>query len=473
MADAPIPKPTDEQLVTPAALQQAQWASYRNTLAFSGLRDPSTIWQSLVMEDSRAIPLMRELELKDDDVSTALDELKYSVTERTWTIDTPTGDDSQAALDAKIGMQQQLAGIDMDSVLDSMLDATGYGFSVAELMFDASEGQARLLSIDDAPQELFLFGNRYTPQIGQIQLLSSPYDMQGTLVPEEKFLTFTYRGRSRNRFGDPMLRRAFWLSWFKRQILAMWLGFAGKGPGTAVVRYQDEASPAERSQAVAIAEALIESTAIGVPMNFEYDKELLTIARSMDPAIYKSLYTEMQYAIARLIKGETLTSFGNEGGKGSRAQGETHQDTFDKRSISLAKRAARAFNMQVLRPLHLWNFGPNVPQPIFSFDIEQEDDLTAKSVLWKNLQSLGLQISQNYTREVFKMPAIGEGDIALTPNAAAAPIAPPSAAFTETGDLVDQQYAEFDRLTAQLRKDAVELLGERTDEIVDAARQGR
>jgi phage gp29-like protein len=473
MAEEIIAKPEVDRIVTDDALRISQYSQYRNSLAFSGVRDPTANWTSMVREDARAITLYRELEMKDDDVSSALDELKLSVLEREWSI--APGDDSQAALDAVGFLKDQINRIDFDSAMDSMLDAPAYGFSVAELMFDASAGQASLLSIDDAPQELFLFNPRFTPQTGQLQFLSSPYQMTGTLVPEEKFLTFTYRGRARSRTGTPLLQRAFWPSWFKRQILGLWLRFGEKGPGTAVVYYADSASDAQKAQAVELAEQLISATAVGVPENFRYDKELLQIARAQDPAVYEKLFKEMQYAIARAIKGETLTSFGNEGGKGSNAQGQTHAETFEKRSVSLAKKSARVLNTQLFRRLHIWNFGPTVPQPTFSWDIEEEDDLTQKLTVFSGLQRMGLPISERYTREEFSMPAIGEGDVALVPNVNAPSVTPPSAAFAEDPETqlrVDAEYADFDRVAANLKRGVLPFFSERVGEIADAMIKG-
>ena len=49
----------------------------------------------------------------------------------------------------------------------------------------------------------------------------------------------------------------------------------------------------------------------------------------------------MQYSIARRVLGETLTSFGNEGGGGSKAQGDTHADTLEKRSVELCRSWSR------------------------------------------------------------------------------------------------------------------------------------
>ncbi len=469
MADAKIPLPPSGEIVTKQRLLQAQWANYRNANAFGGNVDPTSNWSSMIRNDSRALLLYRELEEKDDDIGASLDELKLSVAERNWTV-TP-GDDSQAALDASEFIRGQLENINFDEMLDCCLDAAPFGFSVGELMLDTSNGQASLMSVEDCPQEMFLFGNRFEPQIGPLQLLDSPYAMEGSLVPEEKFLIFSYRSRSRNRMGRPLLQKCFWPSWFKRQCLGLWLKCAEKNRGTAIARYASGAEPAEQQLAVSIADALIESNAIAVPEEFVYDMEMLKAGNVEKPDVYERLFEKMQYSIARAIKGETLTSFGNEGGKGSHAQGQTHSETFEKRSISLAKKFTRPFNNQLVRCLHLWNFGPAVAQPKFGFDIEEKKDLTAKATIFTSLQRMGVPMPQQFVMNEFGIPAVGDGDTALTPNVNAATDRYPSAAFSEREDArgaADANYVGLDALTAQLRDDAISLYATRVKEVTDA-----
>src|SRR5579871_4180677 len=144
-------------------------------------------------------------------------------------------------------------------------------------------------------------------QSGPLRLLKNPYAVDGgDLVPEEKFLIFSFRPRSGNRRGRPLLRRVFWPSWFKRQTVRFWLRFSEKGPGTAAVMYQPGATDDEKSKALAAAEAMIEKVAIAVPSNFQVVKELLTSSRTQNPAVYEKLHDKMNYKIARVILGQRL-----------------------------------------------------------------------------------------------------------------------------------------------------------------------
>ena len=479
MADAQAvpPLPPAGEIVSTAALYNTQISLYRNTLAFGGIRSPSVIWSSMLRDDGTAMLYYRELEEKDTDVANALDTLKLSVLERAHSV--KPADDTPLAAEIRDFVQAQLDGVpNFHGVVDNLLDAPGYGFSVAELIFDTSMGQANLLDIKDCPQELFLFGDRFQPQIGPLQFLDMPQASSGTPVPEDKFIVFSYRPRSRNRMGRPLLRSIFWSSWFKRNMQRLWVQYAEKGPGTAVVRYQDADDPKQRQEAADLAQALISQVALGVPAGFEYDKELLTIARAMNPDVHEHFYQAMQLDIVRRILGETLTSFGSEKGRGSQSLGNVHSDTLEKKSIELCKMAASVVNRQLIRPLVLWNYGPNVPMPTWGYETEQAEDMDKRLNIDKGLQGMGLTFTESYLRDRYEVPAPAAGDVIVQPN----PNVPLTGSVPTTGDTsfsetgneaaAQAELKEFDRLADQLRSESVDLLQSRVREITDGLAPG-
>lgn len=470
------PLPPRGRIVSDEALYLSQISLYRNTLAFGGQRNPAEMWATMMYNLPQAMLLYRELEDKDGDVSNALQTLRLKVLSRTPQLS--PADESSKAAEVKDFVQAQLDGLpNFHSTLDCMLDAPGYGFSVQELIFDSSMGQASLIGINDCPQELFLFGNRNQPQIGQLQFLGQPWASEGTLVPEEKFAVFTYRMRSRNRMGRPLLKEVFWPSWFKRHLLRLWLQYAEKGPGTAVVKYPDSDDESEKRRAVQIAEALVTRTAIAVPETFDYDKDLLQIARSQNPQVYENSFRAMQYTIARIILGETLTSHGGEDGKGTQALGSVHEETLDARVIELAMAHAAVVNQSIVRPLVLWNCGPDAPMPKWGYDLGREEDLGKRVNVDSSLQKMGKQFDANYISKVYNVPLV-EGEnpgLPLQPSAAAAPadIPDPSggddAEFAEREAQAREEMAGFDALVRQLRGESAQILRRRTRQIAAGA----
>jgi phage gp29-like protein len=471
-AQAAPPLPPTGSIVSDRSLYLTEISLYRNALAFSGSRNPTAIWAAMVYNQPWTIAYYRELEDKDEDVANCLDSLKLSVLGRDRSVQ-PANDEDSRAVDTKEFIERQLAGFDFHNVLDCILDAPGYGFSVQEMNFDVSAGQASLMGIDDCPQELFLFGNRFYPQIGNLQFLDQPWASEGTEVPERKFLITTYRKRGRNRMGRPLLKSVFWPSWFKRNVQRLWLQFAEKGPGTAVVYYNDPDNPVEKQNAANIAQAIVDSTAIGVPQGFKIETELLKMARSQDPAVYERFFQAMQYSIARRILGETLTSFGNEGGTGAKAQGEVHADTLEERSIELCRAVETVINAQLVRPLVLWNFGPDAPMPRWCFDLEEEEDLVKRLGIDSGLQRMGKKFSVGYVVERYDAElAPGENpEDVLMPNISAPQVNiqdRDTATFSEAEKQAHQEMAEFDKLFDQLKAGADPVLADRAREIVNS-----
>jgi phage gp29-like protein len=472
-AQAAPPLPPKGEMIPDQSLYMQQISLYRNTLAFGGTRSPSDIWASMTYRMPETMAFYRELEDKDEDVANALDDLKLSVMSRNITVQ-PANDSDSAAVDTKEFVEAELKKVKFDEVLDCVLDAVSYGYSVQELVFDVSMGQASLCEVNDCPQELFLFGNRYYPQTGPLQLLDNPWAAEGAPVPEQKFLTFSYRKRSRDRMGRPLLKGVFWPSWFKRNMERLWLQFAEKGPGTVVVKYNDADNASERRKAVEIAQSIRDNTAVAVPNSFQYDQELLKVARAQNPDVYEHFFQAMQYSIIRRVLGETLTSFGNEGGKGSNAMGDTHSETKDQRSIFVAKAVMSVVNDQLVKPLVLWNFGPDALVPHWDIEVKQGDDLQAALTVVSGVQRLGKKITAGYVSERFEIPlTAGENgeeptDI-LVPNVSAPSVAlrdTTTTNFTEAEKEAEQELAEFDKLFNGLKREVATDYAKRAKEIV-------
>jgi len=411
MAAQPVPpEPTSSQLVSDEVLQGVKRTTLSLSQGFAGVSDPTVIWTSMVRDYRTAFLFYRELEEKDDDISSALEMLKLAVLARKWQI-VPKDDSSQAKEVADF-IDGQINNVrNFHEVMEAMLDAPGYGVSFQEVMYDVSEGQVSLVDIKDRPQEIFSFNPQNLLQTGPLRLNVNPWSIDGgDIVPEEKFLVFTFRPRSGNRRGRPLLRRVFWNSWFKRQALRFWLRFGEKGPGTAAVLYPQGAGQDEKQKALAAAEAIVEKIAIAMPENFQIVKELLTSARSQKPDVYKQLADDQKYSIARAILGQTLTSYGNEGGKGSNALGSVHAKMFYLKEVEVAIKLQAVINDQLVRPLVLWNFGPDAPMPQFAISTEDEQDLVQRIGIDSTAQDMGVPLTQQYMFETYGYTAPGEKD---------------------------------------------------------------
>lgn len=479
---AAIPRPSGAEIVTEERLRilSSSFSAASMTRAFGGASDPTRIWDAMVRNSPEAFAFYFDLEEKDDDIGGLLETLKLAVLSRERSIE--PYDDSQPAQEVADFVSEQLDSISsFHQVLHALLDAPGYGLSIAEINYDITGSQVGVSAINDCPQELFTFAEqRYLPQVGPLRFLSTPYTVSGgVLVPEEKFLIFSYNPRKRNRFGRPLLRRAFWPSWFKRNALRFWLRFAEKGPGTAAVKYKSGATEDEKNQALEAAEALIEKIAIALPENFELVESLLTSARAQNPAVYEHMVERCELAIARAVLGQTLTSHGSDGSAGSLALGQVHKEMFHQREVELARALEQVINDQLIRRLVIWNFGPNAPMPHWCIDTDDPDDLSVRIKIDQILQQMGVPFTENYARGTYGIPEPAAGDEILQPRGMTANPLDPGTPGTPSGvpafsdARVRKDTEDVHRLMEQMRSQSVTEFRTRIREIADEVKLGR
>lgn len=460
------PKPKRDEIVTQQVLATHQRSALSLARGFAGTSDPTMIYDAMVRDDQNAFFYYRELEMKDDDVGGPLEQLKLSVLGRDHSV-VPKDDSAEALRVAEFIQQQFDALPDFHQSLEALLDAPGHGVAISEMLFDVSAGQVALTDIKDCPQELFSFGERFQPQTGALRFMSAAYSALSSVeIPEHKFIVFTSRMSGRNRRGRPLLREIFWPSWFKRQTYRLWLRFAEKGPGTAAVQFADGASEAEKLVALQVAEEIMDKVAVALPANVGLIHELLTTARSQDPAVYENLITKMEMKIARRILGQTLTSFGSEDGVGSKGMGDTHSDTKQERVDDLARALASVINGQVIKPLVYWNYGPNAPMPTFSFVKAESEDLWQRSIVDQRMQRMGVKITKKYAAEKYGYPEVTANDEVLEPIADEPMGGDPAAAFGENGE-ARSQLKDLDRIVESMKFGMKKSFRQRIAELVE------
>jgi len=412
-----IPKqPQTGELVTNDVLASVG----TNPVAFSGADNPSAAWRLMLGDSPAAYGLYRDLEEKDGQVSSALETRKDGVLrrERKVVATSATADDERRAAFAR----EVLAAIpNFENILYELLDAAAYGFSTAEILWEQSGSTVFIRDIKPRPQELFAFGESGAPQVGPLQFSTfsrrqaPPGSARGeALLPEHKFLVYSFRPRHGNRWGRPLLRRVFWASWFKRQDLKFWLKFIEKGTGSVVVRYPAGATDQDKQRALEAAEAINAETAVAIPENFQIASELLTAARAGDTDVFLTLAdTICNNEIARVILGQTLTQRGGEDGRGSRALGEVHQEVRFEKVAADARDLMSVVNDQLLRWLFLFNFGPDVPTPHWTIALDPPEDLRQRIEIDERLARLGAPLPLGYLQRTYSIPAPQQGETAL------------------------------------------------------------
>ena len=171
-------------------------------------------------------------------------------------------------------------------------------------------------------------------------------------------------------------------------------------------------------------------------------------ARTAGKTVFEAVALFCNREQSKAVLGQTLTSDMDKVGSygAAKIHDEVREDIRDADVGALAK----TLRQQALRPLALFNFGPDAPVPWFIFNIEEAEDLKEKSEVYKNLKELGLPLPVIHVYEAFKIPA-PEGDEAVLQTEGAAELVANRALSLEVNSAQDRR-----RKAAQ---DAIQRLG--------------
>ena len=407
--------------------------------------NPSWIWEQLRFNPWLAMAVYDDLEEKDDMVASCLDARKENVLSKSRHVRPASGKRSDAK--AAEFIEETLEGFinpgtgerfGLDNVLWEALDFIGRGLTVGEIVWGNASDRIYIQDVKFKPQHLFSFGEGMLapystgiypyPQTGPLRLrpgtMIDGWDFEKPL-PEKKFFTHSFRPRYGNRWGSPLLRKIFWLSWFKRANVKNWLRYGEKGAGTVVSRYNDGASSAEQQTALDAARAVFEESVAALPKKFMI--EVQEHVRTSMGSSFKEFADEFcNNGIARVIRGQTLTSRGGEGGGGSRALGQVHERVEATKTEVDAKNLMLAVNTKLVWPLTIYNRGYVERPPMWIINYEPGADLEKLSVTLDRLWQMYLPIPRAWTYNTFQVPEPGEGEEVLPPPPASAePKSPP------------------------------------------------
>jgi phage gp29-like protein len=287
-------------------------------------------------------------------------------------------------------LKEQLQTIGWDRVTNLMLYGVFYGYSVSECIYSNDGQHVALSAIKVRNRRRF----RYAPE-GALKMLTPENMLQGVDAPAPYFWNFcTGADHDDEPYG---LGLAHWLYWpvlFKRNGLKFWLTFIEKfGMPTAVGQYDPSATIGERQQLLAATRAI--QTDAGIIMPTGMKLELLEAARP-GTGTYDTLHDRMDTTIAKVVLGQTSTSEAKGGQYKSEIQMDVRQDLVK----ADADLICESFNLGPAKWLTEWNF-PGAAIPKVSRDIQEPEDLVARSARDATLTSMGFKPSLAYITETY------------------------------------------------------------------------
>lgn len=284
--------------------------------------------------------------------------------------------------------------------LSELLDAILYGFEVSEIIWTVENGQVWIDRIKGRPHRNFYFDPDLRLKIVPVT------EYYGDVVPDRKFVLATYNPRRNNPYGKGLGSIVYWPTWFDACVIKFGLMFAEKyGAPTSVVKYRAGASDEQQKKALEVVDAIQNESGVAIPDWMQID--LLEAQRSGTINVYQYLTGLCEARISKVILGQTLTT--DQGDTGSYALGAVHnkvrQDIIEADGLWLDG----VINSTIIRWLVDFNFGVDVPAPIYRTLTEPPEDLKGRmDVDEKLVKIVPLPMKDFYARYGWREPEAGE-----------------------------------------------------------------
>lgn len=304
-------------------------------------------------------------------------------------------------------VEEAIKNTNWDQAIAELLQAILYGYYVAEIMWDYSEGDIWIDKLLVKHPRRFSF----TPE-RELRLLTRQSMIDGEPVPDRKFVVFSY-GSTDNPYGRGLGQKLWWPVWFKKNGVKFWMMFAETfGSPTPIGKYPPGTSTPDQELLLDVVESFQQAQAGIIPETMKID--LIEAARTSSINTYDTLCKFMNAQISKAVLGQTLTT--EIGDKGSYAASQTHDDVRSDILKADADALAEVLNATVIRWLVDYNFPDVAGYPKLWYHTVEEQDLKPLAERDKILvKDIGLRVGEQYFYNAYNLPRPEEGDELVAP----------------------------------------------------------
>jgi phage gp29-like protein len=453
------------EILSPSNQALSSFMQYGGGLGGGFLRtipdDPSYVWDRLFWDHPLATYVFRDMEEKDDELGACLDTRKEAVLSKSTEMIAA----SEKRQDKKIAdsvfetMEGYYSGNDglrfgFSNFKWEALDAIAKGVAIGENIYALANDRVYISEVKFKHQSMFSFAEGdMAPYASYGLSQTGPLRLNPDLtfaltdldvdpvqpLPRNKFFIHTFRPYQGDRWGTPLDRQVFWLTWIKRQGLKQWLRYLERGAGTIIARYQGAGTQGERELALKAAQAVAEEAAAAISKNFEVES-LENVRQSLGSS-HKELTDEYcNKAIARRILGQTATR----GGEGGWSKGNVQEAVASRKTEVDSLSLMLAVNMQIVFPLTFLNHGAVARPPIWTINYEPQADMGGIIKWLHTLWQMHVPIAVKPIYKTFQLREPAEGEEVLPPPSQSEETAAPA------GGEADVSFAE--QLAAAAKK---------------------
>lgn len=324
--------------------------------------------------------------LRDTQVATGFDIVKYLLSSKQWVLTNPNEDTE--SYDFIHDMLQNME-TDLQTIVKQMTSAILWGFSVHEKMFDVKDG--RIIIRDMIPVHVKTLQNKPFVYDDDGNLVAiHQVSKNGTAeIPINKVLLYSYNSLYDEKEGHGLLYDFLPIIEDKENVMDWLMTFAEKNESPTLYGKTD--NPVSRDELLSAFDDISDGTT-GLVIGSEDDVGVLESSHRGETFFSILQYKDNQI-FRRMFIGNLL--LGDNSQTGTYAQSQTQLEFGTLVFDGLLEEIANTFQQQVINPIIQFNYGPGVKPPVISFEKFSKGDIEKLFNIVKPLMDSGVVDSEN------------------------------------------------------------------------------
>ena len=325
--------------------------------------------------------------LRDTQVSTGFDILKYLLSSKQWIL-TDANEDDSTAYDFISDMLKNM-NTELGTIVKQMTSAIPWGFCVHEMMYDVTDGyivvkDALPVHIKTLQNNPFIYNND-----GELIGIHQETKNGNADIPINKVLLYSFNSLYDEKEGCGLLYDFLPIIEDKENVMDWLMTFAEKNE--APTMYGKTDNPISRDELLAAFEDISDGTT-GVVIGSEDDVGVLESSHRGETFFDILQYKDNQI-FRRMFIGNLLLCDNSQ--TGTYAQSQTQLEFGSLVFDGILEEIANTIQEQLINPIVEFNFGKEVKAPIISFDKFSSGDLEKLFNVIKPLMDSGVVDSEN------------------------------------------------------------------------------
>lgn len=325
--------------------------------------------------------------LRDTQVSTGFNILKYLLSSKQWIL-TNTNEEDETVYEFVNDMLKNMS-TELNTLVKQMTSGILWGFSVHEIMYDVRDGH--IVVTDVIPIHIkTLQENPFTyDDDGELISIHQVTSNGEVDIPINKCLLYSYNSLFDEKEGHGLLFDFLPIVEDKENVMDWLMTFAEKNEAPTLYGKTD--NPTSRDELLSAFEDISEGTTgmvigsadeVGVLESSHRGETFFDILQYKDNQIFRRMF------IGNLLLGDNSQT-------GTYAQSQTQLDFTQQVYDGILEEIANVIQEQIIQPIVAFNYGADVKAPVISFDKFTTGDMNKLFTIIKPLIDNGVVDSEN------------------------------------------------------------------------------